>query len=78
LDNSDEQAAAIRRELDARQEKINEMERVRAIGKSRNLFITTICKLTVMTVKSSLCNVGKIAFLLLLYILLEINAFPWL
>ena len=28
LDNSDEQAAAIRRELDARQEEINKMERV--------------------------------------------------
>ena len=28
LENSDEQAAAIRRELDKRQEKINEMERV--------------------------------------------------
>jgi hypothetical protein len=29
LENADEQAAAIRRELDARQEKISEMERVR-------------------------------------------------
>ena len=28
LENADEQAAAIRRELDARQEKISEMERV--------------------------------------------------
>ena len=29
LDSSDEQAAAIRRELDARREKVSEMERVR-------------------------------------------------
>ncbi len=29
LENSDEQAAAIRRELDARQEKLQEMQRVR-------------------------------------------------
>lgn len=32
LDNSDEQAAAIRRELDARQEEINKMERVRMLS----------------------------------------------
>ena len=31
LDNSDEQAAAIRRELDARQEEINKMERNRKL-----------------------------------------------
>ena len=31
LENTDEQAAAIRRELDARQERLQEMQRVRAI-----------------------------------------------
>ena len=37
LDSSDEQAAAIRRELDARRDKVAEMERVGAIT---NLIIT--------------------------------------
>ena len=38
LDNSDEQAAAIRRELDARQEEINKMERVRKMPKLLNIY----------------------------------------
>lgn len=34
LDSADEQAAAIRRELDGRVQKINEMEKVSCVGKT--------------------------------------------
>ena len=38
LENMDEQAACIRRELDARQEKLQEMQRVRNLGPKKTFF----------------------------------------
>ena len=45
LDSSDEQAAAIRRELDARREKITEMERV-SVSSSRRVIVVMFAEHT--------------------------------